>query len=83
MPKQTPAIKLVARQGSVLEQHKRYAVMLNGKFYSEVYFNMRGYVGDLPTPEGARLSLPECSLTQFRREIAALNKEFKAKHTAP
>jgi len=63
---------------AIAEQHMRYEVRLNGKFFDELYFNMRGYVGTLPTPGGGRLALPEGSITSFRREAAKLNAEFSA-----
>ncbi|WP_137917061.1 hypothetical protein [Hydrogenophaga sp. 2FB] len=63
---------------SLAESNMRYEVLLNGKHFDELYFNIRGYVGALPTPEGKRLVLPESSITKFRGEIAKLNREFSA-----
>lgn len=61
---------------SVAERHMRYEVLLQGKPFDELYFNIRGYVGSLPTPEGRRMVMPESSITKFRGEIAKLNREF-------
>lgn len=63
---------------SMAETRMRYEVRLNGAFFDELYFNTRGYVGTLPTPQGSSLSLPEGSITSFRREAARLNGEFAA-----
>lgn len=63
---------------SMAETKMRYEVRLNGAFFDELYFNTRGYVGTLPTPQGSRLSLPEGSITSFRREAAKLNGQFAA-----
>ena len=66
------------RQGcAILEKQPRYNVMLNGKFFDQLYFNMRGYVGYLPTPDGHKLNIGERGISAFRKEIAQLNKEFK------
>lgn len=63
---------------SVAEREMRYEVRLKGQIVGELYFNTRGYVGTLPTPEGKNLQIPEGSITSFRREAAKLNREFAA-----
>lgn len=62
---------------AVCEFKMRYDVMLHGKFFSELYFNVKGYVGYLPTADGMRLSIGEKSLAVYKREIAVLNREFE------
>jgi hypothetical protein len=46
---------------------------------------MKGYVGNLPLPDGSSLYMPEGSLASFKRAISRLNREFagaeKAKAT--
>jgi hypothetical protein len=56
--------------------------MLNGQKVDELYFNLKGYVGYLPAPSGAKLDIGEKSISAFRREVAALNREFAAAATA-
>ena len=59
-----------------------YAVFLYGEKVSDVYFNMRGYVGSIPCPgydtKQRMLSLGECGITTIKKEIARSNKEYKA-----
>ena len=75
MPK---AITLVeTRQGcAILETHSRYHVLLHGKKVGELYFNMRGYVGTLPTPEGTALCIGERGISAYRKAAAQLNREW-------
>lgn len=74
------AIQLVeTKQGlEMLETTKRYNVMLHGVKVDQLWFNMRGYVGYLPLPDGSKLSMPEGSLASYKREVARLNREFAA-----
>jgi hypothetical protein len=62
---------------SLLEIEPRYRVILNGQDVGELYFNMHGYVGRLPTPSGAPLVIGERSIGAYRKEVAALNREAK------
>ena len=75
MPK---AIVLVeTREGcAILETHPRYHVLLHGKRVGELYFNMRGYVGTLPTPTGTQLYIGERGISAFRKAVAQLNREW-------
>lgn len=74
-------IKLVKtdRGRQMLERTPRYDVMLDDKLFDQLYFNMRGYVGYLPLPDGSRLYIGECSITEYRKEVAKLNRETKQK----
>jgi hypothetical protein len=78
------AIELVeTRRGcEMLETTPRYDVVLHGKKASQLYYNLHGYVGSLPTPDGMTLHVPESGISRFRREAAALNREFAATETA-
>jgi hypothetical protein len=69
-------LREASRKRSICETKMRYEVYLDGKFFSDLYFNMRGYVGYLPTPEGLNLDIGERGITAFKKEIASLNKEF-------
>lgn len=64
------------------ETHMRYAIMLDGEEFSDLYWNMRGYRGVIPTlrEDGSigRFDPGEKSLAVFKREIAQSNKELKA-----
>jgi hypothetical protein len=75
-----PAIELIeTRQGcEMMETTKRFNVMLHGVKVEQLWWNMKGYVGNLPTPDGLSLYVPEGSLASFRREITKLNREFAA-----
>jgi hypothetical protein len=44
----------------------------------QLWWNTRGFVGNLPTPDGVSIYVPEGSLASFRREVAKLNREFAA-----
>ena len=83
MPKKN-AIELVEnlRARAICETTPRYDVMLHGQRFTQLYYNMRGYVGYLPTPNGGRVDIGEKGISVFRREVAALNREFAAAATA-
>lgn len=79
------AIRLVEnlRARAILEQEPRYDVMLYGKKFFQLYFNMRGYTGYLPvppeTPEGKVLclTLGEGGISRFKKEVPVLNREWE------
>ena len=75
MPK---AIQLVEnlKDRSMMEAESRFDVMLNGKLFYQLYFNMTGYCGYLPLPGGRRLDIGERPISVFRKEIARLNREY-------
>ena len=75
-----PALRLVeTRSGcATAETTPRYDVFLYGKLVERLWFNMRGYVGYLPTPDGNIFCPGECAITAYRREIATLNREYAA-----
>lgn len=74
------AIELVeTRRGCApLETRPRYEIRLNGKRWGELYYNMRGYVGYLPLPNGHVLNIGERGISAFRKEMAKLNREWAA-----
>lgn len=61
----------------ILERMPRYRVMLNDAPQGELYFNMTGYVGYLPTVQGGKMDIGERGIGAFRREVAALNREAR------
>ena len=75
-----PAIELIeTRQGcEIMETTPRYNVMLNGVKVEQLWWNLKGFVGNLPTPDGSSLYVPESGIVRFRREVAKLNREFAA-----
>ena len=83
--KPAPAITLVEapRRMAMLETHMRYDVLLDGVHYDTLQYNMTGYIGKLPTPDGCPLSIGERGITAFKREISSLNKEFAAHRSLP
>jgi hypothetical protein len=74
------ALELVrTRQGcAIMEIQPRFDILLHGKNVGQMYFNLRGYVGSLPTPEGSLLQMPESCIGSFEREVSRLNREFAA-----
>lgn len=76
----TNTIRLIeTRQGcALMENTPRYDVMLHGKKVDQLYYNLTGYVGHLPCPDGSKLIMPESSISAFRRQVVALNREFAA-----
>ena len=73
-------IKIVEapKKRSMCETKMRYDVLLNGKVFDTLYFNMRGYLGYLPLPDGTRLSMPEWGITAYKAEARRINAEAKA-----
>ena len=67
----------------MMETTKRFNVMLNGVKVEQLWWNMKGYVGNLPLPDGSCLYMPEGSLVSFKREISRLNREFGAAAKTP
>jgi hypothetical protein len=63
----------------MLETKPRYDVMVNGVKKDELYYNMRGYRGALRDVQGYGIDLGEVSVAAYRREVATLNREGKAK----
>jgi hypothetical protein len=59
----------------ILERQPRYAVLVNGAPQGELYYNMRGYQGYLPTVHGASMDIGERGITAFRKEVTHLNRE--------
>ena len=73
-----PAIELIeTRQGrEIMETTPRYNVMLHGVKVEQLWWNLKGFVGNLPTPDGSSLYVPESGIARFHREVAKLNREF-------
>lgn len=64
----------------ICESQMRYAVMLDGKEFGELYYNMRGYQGYLPSPRAdgsiGNLDIGERPISAFRKEVAELNRRL-------
>ncbi|MFZ3482189.1 hypothetical protein [Sphingomonas sp. 3-13AW] len=71
------------RRMACMETKMRYAIMVDGKPFSELYFNMRGYRGSIPSPRPdgtfGSLDIGERPISEYRREIAAANRELTAR----
>ena len=80
MPKARITLEERPRRMAMLENKMRYAVMLDGKEFSELYWNIRGYRGSIPYLRGdgsiGRFDPGEVSLAMFKRQIAQSNKEL-------
>lgn len=79
------AIALVeTRTGcEICEKESRYDVLLHGKKVGQLYFNLRGYVGTLPTPSGAQLCIGERTIAAYRKAVAQLNREWACHSSDP
>lgn len=77
MPKPKP-LELVEnrRDMAICETTPRYDVMHYGRKVGQLYYNMRGYVGSLPHPEGGNLNIGERPISAWRAEAARLNREW-------
>lgn len=75
------AIELIetTRGREMCETTPRYNVLLHGVVVGQLWYNMRGFVGYLPTPDGMKLDIGEKGISAFRREVVRLNKEFAVK----
>lgn len=64
------------------ETNMRYAIMLDGEEFSDLYYNIRGYRGVIPHKRSdgtiGRFDPGEKSLATFKREIAQSNRELRA-----
>ena len=77
MPKPKPLELIETRQGCAMcETTPRYNVMHYGRKIGQLWFNMRGYVGTLPTPDGCSLNIGETSIAKWRSAAATLNREW-------
>jgi hypothetical protein len=61
---------------AMCETQPRYDVFLHGARVCQLYFNIHGYRGTLPTPSGGRLDIGEKSIHAYRGQVAILNREF-------
>lgn len=61
----------------IAESTPRYDVILNGKTVGELYYNMRGYNGTLPTVHGHGFSISEEPISKVKSTVAMLNREAK------
>jgi hypothetical protein len=76
MPKPLFRLSLAEKPGKhMMERQPRYDVLVNGEPQGELYFNMTGYAGTLPTVHGSRMDIGERGISAFRKEVSALNKE--------
>ena len=70
-------ITLRERRKAVLQTKPDFNILLNGEVFGTLTYNMTGYIAYLPLPEGGKMDFGEISLTAYRREIAALNREAR------
>ena len=62
---------------AICETKMRYDILLNGEFFEDMYYNMRGYVGALPMPGGQKLIIGERGISVYRAEIRRINSDAK------
>lgn len=74
-------LALRARPNAPLQRRPDYDLLLNGRVVGEVYYNVTGYVGTLPQPDGPGLTLGERGISAYRAEIAHINREARNSST--
>lgn len=63
------------REGcQLMEKEARYDVLLNGVKVGQLSFNMKGYCGTLPLPNGRKLVMPEAGIGTYRKMAARINR---------
>lgn len=75
---QKPVFRITLEERSgrhILERTPRYDILVNGIRKGELYFNMTGYVGYLPTVHGHNMDIGERGISAFRKEVVQLNRE--------
>ena len=72
------SLREAPQKRAICEKEMRYDVLLNGEFCEDLYFNLRGYVGVLPLPGGARLTIGERGISAYRKKIRRINREAAA-----
>lgn len=70
-------LKEAPHKRSMCETKMRYDVLVNGKVTETLYFNMRGYQGYLPLPDGGKLDIGEKAISAYKKEIGIINKDAK------
>ncbi|MBL1435544.1 MAG: hypothetical protein COB08_005020 [Rhodobacteraceae bacterium] len=70
-------ITLKERRKVILQTKHDFDIMLNGKVFGQLTYNMTGYIGYLPLPEGGKMDFGETGITAYRRTIASLNREAR------
>ena len=61
----------------LMERQPRYRILLNDLDVGELYYNMTGYVGGLPTVQGTKLNIGEKGISAWKRAAGVLNSEAK------
>lgn len=77
--KHVVSLRQAPHRMAIAETTMRYDVLVNGEVKGELYYNTRGYVGNLPLPNGKSLCMPEGSINRFLAEIRRINLEAKMK----
>lgn len=61
----------------IAETTPRYDVFLNGNVVGELYYNMWGYNGTLPTVHGHGMILSEAAVSRIKSTVASINRGAK------
>ncbi len=76
----TITLQETRKNNAPFEREPRYNVLFRGKIFCELYYNMTGYVGYLPSPKEdgtpVHLTIGERGISAYKKEIAILNKEW-------
>lgn len=71
-------LALRARPTTPLQPRPDYDLLQNGVVVGKVYYNMTGYVGTLPQPDGTTFTPGETSISAYRTEIARVNRDARS-----
>jgi hypothetical protein len=84
----TPAFKITLTEEAPagmrgVDNHPTYRVRVNGTPTKHLlFFNMTGYAGYLPTPDGFVEDIGERPLSAFKKAISRLNREASSMNPA-
>lgn len=70
-------LALRTRPTTPFQRRPDYDLLLNGEVVGEVYYNMTGYVGTLPQPDGTTFIPGEMGISAYRTEIARVNRDAR------
>ena len=78
-PQEAFKITLRERGKAILQTNPDFDILLNGSVFGQLTYNMTGYIGYLPLPEGGKMDFGETGIAAYRRAIASLNREARSK----
>lgn len=74
-------LALRARPTTPFQRRPDLDLLLNSEVVGEVYYNMTGYVGTLPQPDGTTFTPGETGISTYRAEVARINRGARERST--